>query len=116
MIHIRYRSELIEYARDRVPSRACKRAFTTGKVCVLGGFSSVPPGTTPGWILSVTSRHGKMWLIAVTSNEYTHDYRVWFIDKAPWECWDGKLFRDEYNIYDGDEPLKSFCQKLTAVM
>jgi len=116
MVHIHHRSELIEYARDRVSSYACERAFTTGKVCVLGGFSSIPPRTTPGWILSVTSRHRKTWLVAITSNEHLHNYDVWFINKAPWEFWDGKIDREGYSIYDGDRPMTGLCLKIRATI
>lgn len=99
---IRHRSELILYARGRELIGACRKAFITGAVEVLGGFAQIPPSPLPGWILRITSRY-QTWLVAVAVDENTHEYLVWHPPYVPWRYWSGQVGR-KLNIYDGDQP------------
>ena len=108
MQRLRTRTELIQFAEARCGSYACRRAFLTGKVMVFGGFSTIPPGTDPGWILRVKSRHGRAWLLAVVTDDIKHCYCVREIEKIPWAKWTGCAGRGQgYSIYDGDMPVQA---------
>jgi len=103
---IKIRTDLILFAQAHCESRACERAFTTGKVVVLGGFSSIPPSTNPGWILLVTSIHKRTWIIGVEADDIQHRYHVRELDKIPWAKWAGgwasTLLRP--SLLNGDKP------------
>lgn len=101
----RTRNDVILYAQARAPSRACRRAFEN-KVELLGGFEPLHPlGYLPGWLLRVTSIHGRMWLIAVTiSAVCPNNPLVDELDCIPWERWTGHTDRIPVTIYDGDNP------------
>lgn len=103
--HIRYRSELVEYAaRHTAWSRTLRRAFDTGTVEVLGGFSTIPPWASSGWIIRVTSRFERDRLIAVCCDRAKPVMRVAEIDDVPWKYWDGMEDRKVKSFYDGDHP------------
>jgi hypothetical protein len=114
MQHIETRTHLLEYALARVLSNACRRAFDDGQVVNLGGFDPLPPSEYPGWLLRVTSKHGRVWLIAVTV-EGLHRYRVWPADAIPWQFWTGKDNRDGGSIYTGDLPAVASTSKWRAL-
>lgn len=107
------RTSLIEYVREHSPRRAIARAIDEGTVEVLGGFSVIPPGTGPGWLLKITSKHRNSWIIAVAVNEITHTYSVYELDRVPWEEWAGDRFR-EHPVYDGDEPFVYYRERILA--
>lgn len=104
MDRIDTRTELVNYVRDNIPQRAIQRACHNGVVRVLGGFSLISPSTRPGWIISVTSVHGKTWFVAVTSDDHHHVFRTWVVESIPWQFYIGRADRGEYSIYDGDTP------------
>lgn len=97
------RSGLIEIAARLAPTPACRRAFVSGHVEVLGGFK-VPH---PCWILRVTSRHGTEWLLLVSPDDLTHGYTVGLMSSSvPWDLWVGlRVSAPGYSIYRGDHPL-----------
>jgi hypothetical protein len=84
MIHIRNDAEAVEFAARHTKSSACRTAFCEGKVKVLGRFSEIPPSPYPGWIIRVTTRHGKIFLVVVTVDEDRHEYRTWFTNAIPY--------------------------------
>ena len=106
---IRTRSELLWYIADHAPSGACRRAVVEGKVVVLGGFRVIPPNGWKGWIVKVTSVHGKDWLVAVTIHPTKHLYHVRMIEKIPWAWWAGVqgCFSFAYNLRQGDIPIQA---------
>lgn len=65
-------------------------------------------------MLSITSKYGRTWLVAVTTDDIKHHYDVWIADVIPWEYWSGTLGRG-INIYDGDMPIQALAQKQAAV-
>lgn len=108
MERIRTRTELVLFARDHCGSYACKRAFLTGNVTVLGGFQVIPPGTDPGWVLCVKSRHGRTWLLAITTDDIKHCYHIRQIQKIPWSQWGGDFHAPPgQSIYSGDMPMQA---------
>lgn len=115
MERIRTRTELILFARDHCGSYACERAFLTGKVTVFGGFQVIPPGTDSGWILCVESRHRRMWILAVQTNNIKHCYYVREIQKIPWIQWVGNVHHaPRQSIYGGDMPIQASSARRTA--
>lgn len=105
---IRTRSDLLWYIQEHAPSGACRRAVIEGQVSVLGGFNVIPPNGWEGWIVKVTSVHGKDWLVAVTVHPTKHFYYVRMIDKIPWAWWVGTVpSLPPYAITNGDVPLQA---------
>lgn len=107
---LRTRTQLIEYMKAHAPRTAVKRAIDEGRVEVLGSFAALPPHTDPGFIVLVTSKHGRQWPVAVAVNQVKHTYRVLILDSIPWSLWDGKLERD-HPVYDGDTPDTYFINR-----
>ena len=115
MIHLRTRTELIQFARDNCTSSACKRAFLTGTVTVFGGFDPLPPGTVPGWILCVRSIHGRAWYLAVLADDVRHCFRVREQEpNVPWEHWKGSLDDQEFTMKSGDIPVQADAYRRQA--
>lgn len=112
-IRFKTRHDLISYIAENPPRRAVARAIIEGSVRVLGGFQIIPPSLDPGWIVSIMSKHNRVWHVVVSVNEITHRYRVWIIDKVPWAEWSGTLGRN-HPVYDGDEPRKFALMKKIA--
>ncbi len=108
MERIETRVQLVNYICDHTPQSAIARACHTGTVQVLGGFSSIPPSTRPGFIVSITSIHERTWLVAVTTDDHKHIFHVWVVDSIPWKYFVGRPYKEEYSIYDGDDPAGSF--------
>ncbi len=107
MERIETRVQLINYIYDHISQNAIARACHTGTVQVLGGFSCVPPGTRPGFIVSITSIHERTWLIAVTTDDHKHIFHVWVVESIPWEyymCPSRAQQLKGYSIYFGDNP------------
>lgn len=101
------RSDLCLYAAKHVPLRSCARAINEGRVELLGGFSSIPPLSDPGFLLKVTSRHGREWIIAISIDEIKHRYKVWIAGpEIPWWYWMGCVDGPRRPAYDGDHPMK----------
>lgn len=112
-VRFQSRSDLIEYVLAHPPRRAVERAINEGTVMVLGGFGTIPPGTGPGWLLKITSKHRRSWIVVVAVNEITHRYSVYELDSVPWEEWNGLLDRN-HPVYDGDEPIAFHRERLLA--
>ena len=100
-LHIRNRSDLIEYVYGHAPYNAIARAMDEGKVENLGGFIADPLYLNDdGYVIRVKSRAGKEWLLAISgvTNKIT------IVSKVPWENWIGTGMRD--SLFAGDFPNK----------
>lgn len=95
---------LVDTLYRQAPSRACQHAIREGRTLVLGGFASIPPYDSPGWLCCVRSRHGRAWLLAVIPNEEYHSLGVFQVDAVPWDQWIGRQDRKTWSPYDGDSP------------
>jgi hypothetical protein len=103
MVKIQTRGQLVQwlsYNLRFIGRRSLARALDEGIVRVLGGFSPIPPGTLPGWIISVTSVHGKRWHVAVLA--HGNSYGVRLLDRIPWANWTG----GKTELYIGDDPKR----------
>ena len=108
MQRIETRVQLINFVCENISRRAISRACHSGTVQVMGGFSHVLPSQRPGWIVSVTSVHGRTWLVAVTAHDHQHVFHAWVVEKIPWEYYVGTLGRETYSIYNGDHPEQAY--------
>lgn len=107
MQRIETRTQLIEHIVQHAPMGSISRACHETEVKVLGGFSKIPPSTRPGWIVIVTSRFERVWIVAVQPNEDTCKFEVREIERIPWESYVGIEGQIGYSIYSGDDPLSA---------
>ena len=103
MSRIWTRDDLLKFIRDNPPSRSVGRAMDDGKWEVLGAFASLPPHTKPGFIVLVTSKHGRTWPVCVAADQERHRWDCYILDEIPWSLWDG----GNMPIYQGDDPIRS---------
>lgn len=101
------RTDLIEYILEHAPLSGVRRAIDEGRVRVCGGFASCHPHISPGFVVEVTSKHGRTWPVAVLVDQIKHRYRVVVLDEVPWQKWDGKYGRGN-PVYDGDNPAEFY--------
>lgn len=97
--------QIVDWLRGTHLRRAVLRALENGSVELLGGFSSIPPGTSPGLIVRVTSRHGTRYNVAIQPFVPCGTYAR-CVPRVPWENWVGDPERNPPTIYDGDRPQK----------
>ncbi len=77
MLPPRNRTDLIRMIQAHVNHPAAQRAFVTGTVEVLGMFPSLPPDGRHGWVIELTSKHGKRWRYSLSYGaKLEHDYVV----------------------------------------
>lgn len=96
---IRTRRDLIAAVESAVKLRTQRYAFVEGRVEVLGGFSELPPGPGPGWIVRLTSKYGRTWLLALIP--MIRRPIMLHLSEVPWEHWVGPTGNP---LYDGDNP------------
>lgn len=110
MERISTRDDVLEFIRINCTHSAVRRAMDDGKYELLGAFVSLPPHTKPGWIVKVTSKHGKVWPVAVAAGQ--HSYEVFILDTIPWSLWDGEM--TDNLLYFGDHPYIAIRKKRLA--
>lgn len=113
MIPFHDRTSLILWLGQALTDRSIKRALWEGKVRVLGGFSHIPPGTSPGWIVEVASGlTDYVWVLAIICNEHRREFPVSRLkpEDIPWKHYSGILNRGGYSVYDGDDP--GYCEEM----
>ena len=99
-LHIRNRNDLIKYVTDHAPYRAVERALLEGQVENYGGFVHIlfRKGLL-GWVVKVTSKTGKIWLLAIP----VANRPIGVINKVFWQYWIGDISSNN-NLYTGDNP------------
>lgn len=107
---IHRRADLLALVRDYVPSRACGRAMDEDRAIVHGGFE--PPVGLPYWLVKVTSRHGRVWYIAVVCDEPRNRFSITYPDRVEWQHWAGSI--NGKGIKDGDDPRLYALMRATA--
>jgi hypothetical protein len=100
-VHFQSRTHLILWLENNCPRPAIVRALYEGQVEFYGGFNPVPPTEHPGWILRITSAHGKIRYVAVIA--YRDHYGIRILRDVPWGCWCGTVDY-VYQLYSGDYP------------
>ena len=103
MQHFVGRTDLILYCHRKVKSRACQRAFATGRVEVLGLFRPIGPGTDlPGWIVRITSPSGTDWYVGVLCELL--GYCAFQVAHPRWGNWAGDPLGGQWTLHNGDNP------------
>ena len=68
---------------------------------------ALPPSLLPGWALTITTKRGSVFHVAVIPDDINHLYRVYPLEEIPWHLWFGKpLAGAPYSIYQGDWPAR----------
>jgi hypothetical protein len=115
------RSELVAFVGRQAPTPAIRRACVEGTVEVLGAFYTTCSSNAvlvPGFMVRVTSRHGREWLVSVCPSA---DQREWVLcvrSAVRWEHYTAESTvsgRAYYSIYAGDHPLKYLSLKTEAL-
>jgi len=96
------RDDLLHVIAGRGRVTACNRAMETGNVLVLGGFAPSQGIAVPSWQVSVESKHGKTWVLAIYEKD--NQYSVRELPGVRWEYW---LGNDQGipGVYNGDHPM-----------
>jgi hypothetical protein len=100
------------------PRKGIVRALRDGTVEHLGGFLRIPPTSHPGWIVRVTSAHGKKFIVAVIA--YQNRYGMRILSEVPWRYWAGLDLRYnnvdifKSNLMSGDDPITYNTHRLIA--
>ena len=104
MTHFQSRTHIILWLADNCSRKAITRALYEGQVEFFGGFNPIPPTTHPGWIMRITSAHGRTWYVAVIC--YGHRYGIRILRDVPWGNWYGTDSRGIFGppLYRGDHP------------
>ncbi len=105
--------QIVNWLRGTHLRRAVLRALEDGSVELLGGFSLIPPGNSPGLIVRVTSRHGIRYNVAIQPFVPCGTYAR-CVPRVPWENWVGDPKRSPPTIYDGDDPIR-YAEKRNRV-
>jgi hypothetical protein len=107
MTHFQSRTHIILWLENNCSRKAITRALYEGQVEFFGGFDLIPPTTHPGWIMRVTSAHGRTWYVAVIC--YDRRYGVRILRDVPWDKWNS-YFWDKTSrkgeLYSGDNPAE----------
>lgn len=102
-MHFVSRGHIISYIEKCPLRRSILRALDDpdGSVEHLGGFLRIPPGSSPGFIVDVTSKHGRTWHVAVCLGKFGATV-VRVVEEVPWGTWVGNDTAE--SLYQGDNP------------
>lgn len=104
MIHFQSRTHIILWLENNCSRPAIVRALSEGQVEFFGGFNPILSTTHPGWIMRVTSAHGRTFYVAVIC--YDRRYGIRILRDMPWDKWVGTFtwggFRAQ--LHSGDHP------------
>jgi len=103
MIRFETKNSLIKWLINNCPRPLIVRSLQRSGAECLGGFSPVPPSTERGWILRVTSPHGRTIIVAVLAYKDKPRYGIRILKNVPWEHWIGDNYRID-GLYTGDNP------------
>lgn len=110
MVHFQNRDHILMWLEKNCSRKAIVRILESeGEIELLGGFNPIPPTSHPGWIVKMTSIHGKLWYVAVIA--YQNRYGIRILKEVPWKNWAG----DGYNVsglMNGDNPDVYQCKRL----
>ncbi len=102
---IRTRNDLIKFIEDHAPSDSILRAVTHHNEN-LGFFTNLTVNRGGGWIVRVTSKFKRQWLIAVQLDERRKfGYYCWILSgEIPWKYHNNVKFKSQNTLYTGDYP------------
>jgi len=101
MVHFQNKNHILMWLEKNCSRKTIVRALATeGEIELLGGFSQIPPTSHPGWIVQITSVHGRTWYVAVIA--YQNRYGIRILSKVPWQNWIG----GKSELMNGDNPKR----------
>ncbi|KKN77448.1 hypothetical protein LCGC14_0360070 [marine sediment metagenome] len=102
-MRIHTRNDLIKFIEDNAPFTGVLRAALNHNEN-LGGFSRLSINHGSGWIVRLTSKFNRQWLIGVAPDKtLASKYRIWILfNSVPWKFWEGD--KSENLLYRGDRP------------
>ncbi len=112
MVHFQTKNHLLIWLENNCPRKGIVRALRDGTVEHLGGFSTIPPTSHPGWIARITSTRGKEFIVAVIA--YQNRYGIRVLGEIPWRYWIGDQDRSDSSLMNGDDPQRYWCIKRHA--
>jgi len=101
MVHFQTKNHLLMWLEDNCPRKTIVRALRDGIVEHLGGFSTIPPTSHPGWVVRVTSTYDKEYIVAVIA--YQNRYGIRILNEIPWKYWGGDC-NGTPGLMNGDWP------------
>ena len=106
MTHFQSKTHVILWLENNCSRKAITRALYEGQVEFFGGFNPISPTTRPGWIMRITSAHGRTWYCAVIC--YDRRYGIRILRDVPWGDWVGANHPDAEweRLYSGDHPAE----------
>ena len=104
MTHFQSRTHIILWLENNCSRKAITRALYEGQVEFFGGFSPIPPTTHPGWIIRITTAHGKTFYVAVIC--YDRRYGIRILKDVPWDKWVGSTAKNRTALMNGDNPTE----------
>ena len=110
---LRTRDELLELVAQHAPTKACATAMREDRAIVLGGFN--PVEDFPGWVVRITSRRDREWIVAVECDEVAYKFKVLHLTTVPWANWAGRS-TGLNPLIDGDSPNQSAFMRMKARM
>ena len=94
------RDNLLSWLDEHAPMPSVRRALHSGMgVKVLGGFKPLPDSNSPGWIVEINSKTGRVYHIAVAVNSFKPP-RAYMINYIDWKSYTG----GSHPLYRGDDP------------
>ena len=113
MINWQNKTDLITWLEDHAPTRGSERALRSGgEVTLLGSFRPLPGSNSPGFIVTVLSRAGKTYYIAITLDNFRKP-RAYLIDYIDWKTYCGG--DSEHKLYRGDTHNVAVYNKFNEV-
>jgi len=97
------RTELITWLSRNITDPILREAIEWGRIENLGGFRPLPTSKNPGWVVRVTSKRGRVHVIAVGVKNFK---LYWFRLKEEmidWSRWIGADAENELYRGDGNE-------------
>lgn len=104
MVHFQTKNHLLMWLEKNCPRKSIVRALRNGTVEHLGGFSTIPPTSHPGWIIRVTSVHDREYIVAVIAYQSRYGIRV--LSEVPWIHYGLPEYAVKVpgGLYNGDNP------------
>lgn len=104
MIHFQNKNHILMWLENNCPRKSICRALREDEVEFMGGFDSIPPTSSPGWITRVTSVHSRIWYVAVICHD--HRYGIRILSDVPWGNWMGSTAKGRTALMNGDNPVE----------
>lgn len=112
MVHFQTKNHLLMWLENNCPRKGIVRILRDGHAEHLGGFSTIPPTVRPGWIVRITSTHGKEFIVAVIA--YQNRYGIRMLNEVPWRYWVGSTAKNRTAFMNGDNPVTYWGYRIIA--